>query len=70
MAWSRGDQLPPERELAERLAVSRVTLCEAIGELGDAGYLETRRGRAGGTFVVYRDALAMRGSDEGGRARR
>jgi DNA-binding FadR family transcriptional regulator len=52
-----GDQLPPERELAERLAVSRVTLREAIAALRDAGYLETRRGRAGGTFVVYRDAL-------------
>ncbi|HEY2791782.1 MAG TPA: FCD domain-containing protein, partial [Micromonosporaceae bacterium] len=25
------------------------------GALRDAGYLETRRGRAGGTFVVYRD---------------
>jgi DNA-binding FadR family transcriptional regulator len=50
-----GDQLPPERELAERLQVSRVTLREAIGALRDAGYLETRRGRAGGTFVVYRD---------------
>jgi DNA-binding FadR family transcriptional regulator len=53
-----GDQLPPERELAERLQVSRVTLREAIGALRDAGYLETRRGRAGGTFVVYRDAGA------------
>lgn len=51
-----GDQLPPERELAERLQVSRVTLREAIAALRDAGYLETRRGRAGGTFVVYRDA--------------
>jgi DNA-binding FadR family transcriptional regulator len=50
-----GDQLPPERELAERLQVSRVTLREAIAALRDAGYLETRRGRAGGTFVVYRD---------------
>jgi DNA-binding FadR family transcriptional regulator len=51
-----GDQLPPERELAERLSVSRVTLREAIAALRDAGYLETRRGRSGGTFVVYLDA--------------
>jgi DNA-binding FadR family transcriptional regulator len=50
-----GDQLPPERELAERLSVSRVTLREAIAALREAGYLETRRGRSGGTFVVYRD---------------
>jgi DNA-binding FadR family transcriptional regulator len=53
-----GEQLPQERDLAERLQVSRVTLREAIAALRDAGYLETRRGRAGGTFVVYRDTAA------------
>jgi len=49
---SVGERLPPERELAERLQVSRVTLREAIGALREAGYLESRRGRSGGTFVV------------------
>jgi DNA-binding FadR family transcriptional regulator len=49
---SVGDRLPPERELAERLQVSRVTLREAIGALREAGFLESRRGRSGGTFVV------------------
>jgi DNA-binding FadR family transcriptional regulator len=58
-----GDQLPPERELAERLSVSRVTLREAIAALRDAGYLETRRGRSGGTFVVYLDAPATSATD-------
>ncbi len=53
---SAGEQLPPERELAERLQVSRVTLRDAIGALRAGGYLETRRGRAGGTFVIYRDS--------------
>ena len=47
-----GERLPPERELAERLQVSRVTLREAIGALREAGLLESRRGRSGGTFVV------------------
>jgi DNA-binding FadR family transcriptional regulator len=47
-----GERLPAERDLAERLRVSRVTLREAIAALRDAGYLESRRGRAGGTFVV------------------
>jgi DNA-binding FadR family transcriptional regulator len=47
-----GDRLPAERELAERLQVSRVTLREAIRALREAGYLESRRGRTGGTFVI------------------
>lgn len=47
-----GDQLPPERELAEMFGVSRVTLREAIKALRDAGLVESRRGRGGGTFVV------------------
>ncbi|GAA3583881.1 GntR family transcriptional regulator [Amycolatopsis ultiminotia] len=46
-----GDRLPSERELAERLGVSRVTLREAIRALADAGYVVSRRGRYGGTFV-------------------
>lgn len=46
-----GSRLPPERELAERLSVSRVTLREAIRALQQNGYVESRRGRYGGTFV-------------------
>lgn len=46
-----GEALPPERELATRLGVSRDVLREAIRALADAGYLESRRGRYGGTFV-------------------
>ncbi|MEN3359792.1 MAG: hypothetical protein V7637_3774 [Mycobacteriales bacterium] len=49
-----GERLPPERGLAVRLGVSRVTLREAIRELQRAGYVESRRGRFGGTFVRYR----------------
>jgi DNA-binding FadR family transcriptional regulator len=49
-----GEPLPPERELAPRLGVSRVTLREAIRSLQQAGYVESRRGRAGGTFVIHR----------------
>lgn len=49
---SPGDQLPPERELAQQLGVSRSTLREALRVLVEAGYLEARRGRSGGTFVA------------------
>jgi GntR family transcriptional regulator, transcriptional repressor for pyruvate dehydrogenase complex len=47
-----GQQLPPERELADTFGVSRVTLREAIKALRAAGLVESRRGRGGGTFVL------------------
>ena len=48
-----GEQLPPERDLAARLGVSRNTLREAIAALRDSGLVTTRRGRGGGTTVTY-----------------
>jgi DNA-binding FadR family transcriptional regulator len=47
-----GEKLPAERDLAARLGVSRVTLRDAIRAVADAGYVESRRGRYGGTFVA------------------
>ena len=49
-----GSTLPPERELAARLRVSRATLREAMAALRQAGLVETRRGRGGGTVVVLK----------------
>ncbi len=46
-----GEQLPSERDLAQHLALSRSTVREALRVLQEAGYLESRRGRGGGTFV-------------------
>ncbi|WP_307831788.1 FadR/GntR family transcriptional regulator [Prauserella cavernicola] len=46
-----GEQLPSELELAGTLAVSTVTLREALALLRQRGLVETRRGRGGGSFV-------------------
>ncbi|MDT5091862.1 MAG: hypothetical protein QOH60_1225 [Mycobacterium sp.] len=59
-----GESLPPERELAARLQVSRDTVREAIKSLADAGYLVSRRGRYGGTFLA--DELPKPGAETGG----
>ena len=50
--WPRGTRCHRERELAARLGVSRDTVREAIKSLADAGYLVSRRGRYGGTFLA------------------
>jgi GntR family transcriptional repressor for pyruvate dehydrogenase complex len=45
-----GDNLPPERELAKQLGVSRAALREAIGVLSQKGLVRVVRGR--GTYVA------------------
>jgi DNA-binding FadR family transcriptional regulator len=44
------DRLPPERELAKTLGVSRMIVREALALLKDDGMVETRPGRGRGTF--------------------
>jgi DNA-binding FadR family transcriptional regulator len=48
-----GERFPAERDLAAQLGISRLTLRDAIHELTTAGYVCSRRGRFGGTFVTY-----------------
>jgi GntR family transcriptional repressor for pyruvate dehydrogenase complex len=49
-----GSTLPSERDLADRLHVSRATLREAMAALRQAGLVETTRGRGGGTVVTLK----------------
>ena len=48
-----GQRLPTERDLAAMLGVSRTTVREAIHRLSALGYVEVRRGRAGGAYVQH-----------------
>jgi GntR family transcriptional repressor for pyruvate dehydrogenase complex len=50
--FQTGDKLPPERELAEQFQVSRVAVRESLRALESAGFLTTRPGVTGGTFVT------------------
>ncbi|WP_424214612.1 FadR/GntR family transcriptional regulator [Streptomyces sp. BI20] len=59
-----GERLPAERELAERLGISRVTLREVLKVLQDQGLVEARRGRYGGTFVLPRPDPPAGGAEE------
>ena len=47
-----GAQLPPERDLAEQLGISRSTLRQALTALTQSGHLVAVRGRGGGWFVA------------------
>jgi DNA-binding FadR family transcriptional regulator len=46
-----GQRLPAERDLAATLEVSRATVREALQRLQAAGYITSKRGAGGGTFV-------------------
>lgn len=51
-AYSPGERLPAERELAQTLGVSRDTVRQALRQVAEMGLLEVRRGRGGGSFVA------------------
>jgi GntR family transcriptional regulator, transcriptional repressor for pyruvate dehydrogenase complex len=64
---SPGSQLPPERDLAGELHISRSTLRQALRTLVQSGHLISARGRTGGTFVAERPPLADRDEEALGR---
>ncbi|SCK43091.1 DNA-binding transcriptional regulator, FadR family [Variovorax sp. HW608] len=47
----KGDKLPPERELAIQLGVSRLAIREAFRSLENAGLIVLQRGPKGGAFI-------------------
>ena len=49
-----GQRLPPERALSSMLGVSRKSLRGSLHSLAAEGYVEIRRGRNGGAFVLER----------------
>ena len=53
-----GDQLPAERELAQRFGVSRTAVREAVNALREKGLVEAYSGR--GTFITDGTTLAVR----------
>jgi GntR family transcriptional repressor for pyruvate dehydrogenase complex len=58
-----GAQLPPERELADELSISRSTLRQALTTLVQSGHLVSLRGRKGGTFVTAEPPLTGQGDE-------
>ena len=57
--WVNGSRLPPERELAASLSVSRGAVREAIRALEAQGILSSGTGRSNGTRVDARPSDAM-----------
>jgi DNA-binding FadR family transcriptional regulator len=58
-----GARLPPERELAEQLSISRSTLRQALRTLTESGHLTAQRGRSGGTFVAADPPMSAGGRE-------
>lgn len=50
--YAPGDRLPPQRELASLLGVSRVSVREGLRLLVEEGYIDVKRGSTGGAFVT------------------
>lgn len=57
-----GDKLPPERELAKQLGVSRTTVRDAVKILEGEGLVQSKRGAAGGHSVLEPTDGALRKS--------
>lgn len=57
--YEAGQKLPPERQLAEELGTSRITIRAALKELEAQGFVVPKIGSRGGWWVVDAVALAI-----------
>jgi DNA-binding FadR family transcriptional regulator len=55
-----GERLPSEADLSRSLGVALVTAREALEGLRDKGFVKTKRGRDGGSFVTFDRESAAR----------
>lgn len=55
-----GERLPSESDLSRSLGVALVTAREALEGMRDKGFVRTRRGRDGGSFVTFDRETAER----------
>lgn len=60
--YKKGDLLPSEKDLMEMMGVSRVTVREAMRVLGEAGVIQTVKGK--GSFVLLDQADLLSHSPE------
>jgi GntR family transcriptional regulator, transcriptional repressor for pyruvate dehydrogenase complex len=56
--YEPGDPLPPERDLAQQLKISRKVLRDAIEVLREQGIVTVRRGARGGAYVASLENVA------------
>lgn len=54
-----GDRLPPERDFAEQLGVSRTAIREAMRSLENAGLVQCYQGMGGGAFIRERNSSVV-----------
>lgn len=59
-----GERLPSEADLAARLEISPMTLRQALAILRETGYIETTRGKGGGTTVKQSKPFPLPGADQ------
>ena len=64
--WCPGDRLPPEKDLMQQFAVSRITIREAIRQMVSLGLLKTIQGAKAAFDAGFQFRELQIGTTEGG----